>query len=391
MELGLERCSREPAELIARGRFALLANHASVDRQLRSASQLLREQCGQRLVSIFSPQHGFWGEQQANMIESPHGWCDHLDLPIHSLYSETRRPTAEMIDEVDGLVIDLQDVGVRVYTFAWTMLACLEAFAERGKPVVVLDRPNPIGGDIVEGPCLQPAFQSFVGRATIPMRHGLTMGELARLFHMELSLQNELTVTAMTGWSGDRFERLSRHWIPPSPNLPTTGSITVYPGQVMLEGVNLSEGRGTTTPFEVVGAPFIDAIALCDRLQSRPLAGVTFSPTRFVPLFDKWVRESCGGVRLHVDDSQLFRPYRTTIAILAAVREMYPDELTWAEPPYEYEDELSPIDIISGSDQLRLSLDGPTTEVEIDALSAVDTESWRARTDAALIYARPRV
>ena len=304
--------------------------------------------------------------------------------PIYSLYSETRRPTAEMLVGLDCLVIDLQDVGTRVYTYIWTMLECLHQCAAQRLPVVILDRPNPIGGRVVEGPFLGESFRSFVGGATIPMRHGLTIGELARWFQRELTIKVDLEVIPMRGWNPeDHFDDLGQHWLPPSPNLPTVVSALVYPGQVLLEGTNLSEGRGTTTPFEVIGAPFLDAEALIDRLDLPGLEGVTLLPTCFRPTFDKWQGELCSGVSMIVTDRQRFRPFAATIAMLSVIKQHWPERLGWLPPPYEYETEKPPIDILYGSSVLRETL-GAVEKIE--TLTEVDVDAWTERTAAARLY-----
>jgi uncharacterized protein YbbC (DUF1343 family) len=301
-----------------------------------------------------------WGEEQANMMETPHGRYPLVPgVPLYSLYSDTRRPTAEMLTGLEAFVIDLQDVGTRIYTYIWTVTYCLEACAERQLPVVLLDRPNPLGGVVVEGPRLDPAFASFVGRAPIPMRHGRTIGELAAQLNESMGIHADLTVVPVQGWQREQlWPATGRAWVPPSPNLPTFASALVYPGQVLLEGTHLSEGRGTTTPFEVAGAPYIDPFRLADCLREFSLPGVVFRPVRFRPTFDKWQGESCGGVYFHVTDPQSFRPYRTTLHVLSAIRGLWPREFQWRPPPYEYETVQQPIDILSGSSLLREWLNG---------------------------------
>lgn len=381
--IGLERAATEiPADL-RHARIGLLSHQASVDGGLRDAAEVLATTTGLQLHALFSPQHGFWGEEQANMVETPHGRHPRFPtLPLYSLYSETRRPTPAMLEGLEALVIDLSDVGTRVYTYAWTVVHCLEACAERGLPVVLLDRPNPLGGLVTEGPLLESGYESFVGRLAIPMRHGLTLGELARMANSELGIGAALHVVPVAGWPrAALWEDLGRPWVPPSPNLPTFRSALVYPGQVLLEGTNLSEGRGTTTPFEVVGAPFVDPYRLADMLQEQALSGVTFRPLRFRPTFDKWAGISCGGVMLHVTEPRDFRPYRTTLVILAAVKSLWPREFAWRPPPYEYERERWPIDILSGSSRLREWLDG-LHAFEPPPVSVADVpggESWNQR------------
>lgn len=386
---GLEVCVKNPPKNLAGGRLGLLANQASVDHNFRYSWNVLAARFPGQLASIFSPQHGLWGDQQANMHESAHGFDDQLRVPIHSLYSETRRPTREMLDGLDAFVIDLQDVGTRVYTFAWTVSFCLEACAAAQIPVFLLDRPNPLGGRLVDGPLLDTNYTSFVGRAAIPMRHALTLGELAALLNRELGISADLHVVPMRGWSRSMtFEETCRAWLAPSPNLPRLKGVELYPGQVLLEGTNLSEGRGTTTPFEVVGAPFIAPVRLVNRVEEFALPGVAFRPIRFTPTFDKWNGTSCGGVSLHVTDSSVFSASRTTVAVLAAVKHLWPNDFAWIDPPYEYESQHMPIDIISGSDRLRTAFEaeGDIDNTALDNLCGIDRDDWWKRVGPHLIY-----
>lgn len=389
ISFGLEACLADPPPVLRPARFGLLMNQASVGRRFRYSCDLLAEAFPGRLRAIFSPQHGLWGEQQANMVASPHGTFPALGVPVYSLYGETRKPTPEMLDGLECFVVDLQDVGCRVYTFIWTVSLCLEACAEAGVPVVILDRPNPLGGETVEGPPLEPAFASFVGRAAIPMRHGLTIGELARQVNEELNIGAELHVVPMTGWRRSMlWPETGRTWISPSPNLPRFESVLVYPGQVLLEGTSLSEGRGTTTPFEVCGAPFVDPARWLEALAGFEPPGVTFRPVRFVPTFDKWAGESCGGLILHVRDPRAFRPYRTTLALIASARRLWPGEFRWLDPPYEYETEKPPIDIISGSDRLRTAIDAGemSSTRDLSRFLDFDEAAWRKRIRQQLIH-----
>lgn len=380
-QLGLESCQLTSLPQLRGARFGLLMNRASVDHRLRWSCDVLADSFPGQLKAIFTPQHGLWGDAQANMIETADSWHPQHQIPIHSLYSSTRRPTPAMLDGLDCLVVDLQDVGTRVYTFVWTVLQCMRACAEHGIGMLILDRPNPIGGQIIEGPLLQTEFKSFVGGAAIPMRHGLTLGELARLLLREQPLDLELTVVPMQGWlPAIAFEQLQRPWLLPSPNLPTLQSVLVYPGQVLLEGTNLSEGRGTTTPFECCGAPYLDAHSLAGILSRFQLPGVTFLPTHFRPSFDKWQDEVCEGVTIHVTDPILFRPFRTTLQLLRTVQTDFGDRFRWIDPPYEYETVKPPIDIIYGSDALRCA------DVSIDLLAHVDTAAWAARTIDCQLY-----
>ncbi len=384
MKIGLERLASDQAAILRGRRFGVVMNRASVDSDVRLACDVLSDSFPGQLLSILTPQHGLWCEQQANMVETGHGWHKELNVPVFSLYSNTRRPTGEMLDAIDCLVIDLQDVGTRVYTFIWTMLYCMQECAARGIAVVVLDRPNPIGGEIVEGPLLALRYRSFVGEASLPMRHGMTIGELARFFNSTCGTGCELTVIAVQGWSRNQyFESSGRVWVPPSPNMQTVQTTVVYPGQVLLEGTNLSEGRGTTVPFEVVGAPFIDPQKFCRELQELQLPGVRFLPIRFTPTFDKWAGQSCGGVSIHVTERSLFRSYEMTVKLLQLCRREYPDQFEMIPPPYEYERELMPIDIISGSEILREAVENCG---DIDQATALNQSAWHEQRSEFLIY-----
>ena len=389
INIGLERCIADRPGVLDGARFGLLMNRASVDCNLRYSCDVLAEAFRGQLTALFTPQHGLCGDTQANMVETSHTRHPRFDIPVYSLYSETRRPTREMLSGLECLIVDLQDVGTRVYTFVWTVLNCLHACAEADIPVLILDRPNPLGGRLAEGPLLQPDFYSFVGGASIPMRPGLTMGEFALLLNAELGVGAQLEVVPLQGWSPSlMFPSLDRHWIPPSPNLPRFESALVYPGQVLLEGTNLSEGRGTTTPFEVVGAPFIVPEVMCESVTSFNLPGIRFLPVHFTPTFDKWTGKSCGGVSLHVTDAASYRPYRTTLAILIAVSNVWPNDFTWRNPPYEYETSKLPIDTISGSSMLRQRLDDPKRcdLAELDSLATLDESAWSERTRPHRLY-----
>jgi uncharacterized protein YbbC (DUF1343 family) len=379
IQTGLEVLLADPSASLAGARLGLLLNQASLDRRFRYAHHLLAERFAGRLTALFSPQHGLWGQQQANMIETPHGLDDDLRIPVYSLYSDTRKPTCDMLRGLDALLVDLQDVGTRIYTFIWTVSHCLEACAEANVRVVILDRPNPLGGMVAEGPRLDPAFASFVGRAAIPMRHGLTLGELALYVNNALQIGGQLEVIPMRGWRREMgFADTGLSWTAPSPNLPRLEGVQLYPGMVLLEGTNLSEGRGTTTPFEVVGAPFIDPGKLAAALKKYDLPGMAIRPIRFQPTFDKWQGQSCGGVYIHITDWRLVRSYRLAVILLAAVRSLWPDDLHWLPPPYEYEQEKMPIDILSGSADLREAIDNelPLSATTIETLTAPPANWW---------------
>jgi uncharacterized protein YbbC (DUF1343 family) len=339
-------------------RIGLLVHPASVDQRLRHAFHLMREADNVSLKALFGPQHGISGQTQDNMIE----WDGFTDsgsgLPVHSLYGEHRKPTAAMLEGLDVLVIDLQDVGARYYTFIWTMLLCLEACAEQGKQVIVLDRPNPLGGLHAEGNVLDPEFRSFVGLAPIPMRHGMTSGELALFFVRWLDLDLDLEVIWMEGWKRDMdFAATGLPWVMPSPNMPALDTARVYPGACLLEGTNLSEGRGTTRPFEIFGAPDVDPEILADALTAWNLPGCRFRPLHFEPTFHKYAGEVCGGVQVHVTDPDTFEAITTYTAAIAAIRNLWPDGFAWKQPPYEYEIEKLPIDILAGGDAWRAGVE----------------------------------
>ena len=368
---------------LAGARVGLVCNPASVDAQLVHAADRLGRSSRVTLGAIFGPQHGFRSDLQDNMIESPHAKDARRRVPVYSLYSETREPTAEMLTGIDTLVVDLQDVGTRIYTFVYTMANCLRAGARHGVPVIVCDRPNPVGGTALEGAVLDPAYTSFVGQFPIPMRHGMTIGELAKLFNEEFGIGAALDVLPMDGWRRDLyFDETGLPWVMPSPNIPTLDSAIVYPGTVLFEATNLSEGRGTTRPFELVGAPWIDGERLADAMNARRLPGVRFRGVFFEPTFQKHARLTCGGCQLHVLDRRALEPVRTAVALVEEFRRQAPDQFAWKQPPYEYEYEKMPIDIMWGSDRLRQA---------IDAGEGADTiaASWREEVAAFEELRRP--
>jgi uncharacterized protein YbbC (DUF1343 family) len=370
VSLGLDRLLDSSA--LKGRRVGIVCNPASVDSELRHVIDRLASAAGTTLAAIFGPQHGFRSNVQENMIETGHARDEDRRVPVYSLYSETREPTAEMLDGVDVLVIDLQDVGTRIYTYIYTMANCLRAAGRHGVKVVVCDRPNPIGGAAVEGPMLAHGYESFVGLFPIPMRHGMTIGELARLFNEEFRIGADLEVVSMAGWRREMyFDDTNVPWVMPSPNIPTLDSAIVYPGTVLFEGTNVSEGRGTTRPFELLGAPWIHAEAFAATLNRLGLPGVRFRPTVFEPTFHKHARTSCGGCQVHVLDRRAFHAVETGVALLAAFRACGLGHFAWREPPYEYEHEKLPIDILAGSSELREQVDRGMPAAEI-------ARSWRA-------------
>jgi uncharacterized protein YbbC (DUF1343 family) len=353
-------------------RVGVLANPASVDRDFRHVVDRLGASTHYALGAIFGPQHGYLSDLQDNMIESPHAEDARRDVPIFSLYSETREPTPEMLDLIDVLVIDLQDVGARIYTFIYTIANCLRAAARQGLPVIVCDRPNPIGGGQVEGPTLEPGYESFVGQFRMPMRHGMTVAELARFFNEHFGIGAELEVIPMEGWSREMYwDATDVPWIMSSPNMPTLDTAIVYPGTVLLEGTMLSEGRGTTRPFELAGAPWLDGELLAARLNALGLGGVHFRASSFEPTFQKHARIPGGGCQIHVTDREAFEPVTAGVGVIRECFGSAPDRFAWRDPPYEYEHEKMPIDILAGSPALRQQIE---QQVPLDEIA----ESWGA-------------
>lgn len=365
---GLEVFVHEPPSWVKGARLGLLSHPAAVSADLQSARKLLARRFPGQIKVLFSPQHGLWGEKQDNMISSPDFLDPALKLPVISLYGPRMAPPPDSLAKVDVILADLQDVGTRVYTFAATLAKVMEAAAAPGVKVVVLDRPNPIGGKQVEGNLLRPEWASFVGPYPLPMRHGLTLGELARYYNATQKIGCDLEVMPARGWRrGDYFDATGLPWVLPSPNLPTLDSALVYPGQVLLEGTNLSEGRGTTRPFELFGAPFLDPARIKARLAEIPLPGVVFREAFFEPTFHKWAGELCHGFQFHVIDRLSFKPYFTTLALLSVIRELYPEDFAWRQPPYEYETERLPIDLLTGDAAIREGLDKGTTVPDLEA------------------------
>lgn len=368
-------------------KVGILANPASVDHGFRHIVDRLAASGDFTLAAIFGPQHGFNSDLQDNMIETPHAEDPKRGVPIFSLYSETREPTKEMLDLADVLVIDLQDVGARIYTFIYTMANCLRAAAKTGTPVIVCDRPNPIGGIQTEGPMLEPGFESFVGQYPIPMRHGMTVAELAKLFNEAFGIGAPLETVTMEGWSRDLyFDDTDVPWIMPSPNMPTLDTAIVYPGTVLFEGTMVSEGRGTTRPFELIGAPYLDGAALAGRMNAHRLPGVYFRPADFEPTFQKHAKTPCGGCQLHVTSRMDFEP---VIAGAALIRECYglaPEQFQWREGPYEYEHEKMPIDILAGSTELREQVESQVPVPEIAASWTKGVAEFEALRAPYLLY-----
>ena len=368
-------------------RVGVVCNHASIDGQFRHLVDRLAAAGDVRLAAIFGPQHGFRSDVQDNMVETPHGEDAVRSVPVYSLYSETREPTADMLRNVDVLVIDLQDIGARIYTYIYTMANCLRAAARHRIPAVVCDRPNPIGGIQVEGALLSAGFESFVGQFPIPMRHGMTIGELAALFNEEFGIGAQVEIARMERWARSMYaDEAGLPWVMPSPNMPTIDTAIVYPGTVLFEGTLLSEGRGTTRPFELVGMPGVDAERFAEAMNGLELPGVYFRPAVFEPTFQKHAQGTCGGCQIHVLDRDAFRPVLTGVALIQMFRQANPAGFAWRQPPYEYERDKLPIDILAGSNTLRQQIESDVSPAQIAASWSDDEQAFERTRAKYLLY-----
>ncbi len=400
---GLEVLARSLPRWLKGRRIGLLMHPASVTSEFTSARDIAAEIFGKKLTCFFGPQHGYGGEKQDNMVESPHGFDTELMVPVYSLYSETRKPTQAMLEHLDVLLVDLQDVGCRVYTFEWTTALALEACAAAGKEVVILDRPNPLGGEVVEGNLVREGYRSFVGLYPVPMRHGLTLGEMAALVNARLGNPAksvrpkprgdglgircpgacDLTVIPMRGWRRKMlFPETGIPWVLPSPNMPAFDTAVVYPGQVLLEGTNLSEGRGTTRPFEIFGAPYLDLNRFRAAFDARKLPGVALRDQAFQPTFQKWSGKMCFGFQIHVTDRKAFKPYLTTLAILQDVLAEHRLDFIWKQPPYEYVTDKLPVDVLTGDPAVRKVLESGSSLAKLE-------KGWRKEIAAFVRESRP--
>ncbi len=383
VQTGIDRIREGLWKRLTGYRLGLLSNQASLDSRLNTSGEVISSLLPGQLKALFGPQHGFSGEAQDNMVETDHSYDKELGIPVFSLYADKREPLPHMLEMIDVLIIDLQDVGTRVYTFSSTMLNCLKAAAKEGKKVLVLDRPNPLGGAVVEGNLLQPELYSFVGPYSLPMRHGLTMGEMARIFNDIFGLNCDLEIITMNGWHREMlwFETGLR-WIMPSPNMPFPQTALVYPGQVIWEGTNLSEGRGTCRPFEIFGAPYLDTAAVKRALDQEATCGCQLQGFSFRPTYHKWQGELCHGFMIHVLDPHVYRPYHTSIALLKAAMETHRGSFKWKNPPYEYEYKKKPIDLIMGNSSLRL-------ELESGARLSLLEEKWERELEYFVQWRKP--
>ncbi len=359
VRLGIERILDDRLDAIRKQRVGLVCNQASVmPDTLAHAADVLFAHKEINLTTLFGPQHGIRGDVQDNMIETDHAIDSRSGLPIYSLYSETREPTESMLADLDVIVFDMQDVGCRIYTFVYTMANCMRAAKKFGKRVVVCDRPNPINGTVVEGNVTESKFTSFVGQFEIPTRHGMTCGELAKMFNEHFGIGCDLEVIEMEGWQREMWgDETGLSWVLPSPNIPTVDTCVVFPATVHLEGTELSEGRGTTKPFELNGAPYIDPYEWVAELDKFKFPGVIFRPCYFQPTFQKWSAQTCGGVQLHVTDRSTFTPVIVGIAMVKTAYDLYPDKFQWKQGDYEYEFGKNPFDVVSGTDKIRKQIE----------------------------------
>ncbi len=387
---GIDVLAAEGFRPLSGMRVGVVCNPASVDRRLAHLADLLAGGAGVTLARLFGPEHGVRGAAQDMASVEGTARDARTGVPVVSLYGASvasLRPSPESLSGLDALVVDLQDVGSRYYTFIYTMLLCLEAAGEARLPVWVLDRPNPIGGVTIEGNLVAEGFASFVGLHPLPVRHGMTLGELAALFVRERGLDVELHVVAMEGWRRSMFhDETGLCWIPPSPNMPALETALCYGGQCLLEGTNLSEGRGTTRPFEIFGAPFIEPYALCEALAAQELPGVLFRPLWFTPAFHKHAGESCGGAMLHVTDRRAYRPFATGVAIVAAARGLWPEGFRWRTERYEFVEGIPAFDLLCGTDRIRRAIERGVPAAEIAAGWEQDERAFAARRAPFLRY-----
>ncbi len=380
--LGSERLFEEDFDLVAGKRVGLITNHSGVDGSLRSTADRLHRKAGTELVALFGPEHGIRG-CAADGASVPTTIDPQTGVPAYSLYGARRQPDQAMLDGVEVMLFDIQDVGARFYTYLYTMSLSMQACAARGLTFVVLDRPNPIGGEAVEGNLLDLEFASFVGLYPIPIRYGLTIGELALLFNRVFDLGADLRVVEMRGWRRSFYwEDTGLPWVPPSPNMPGVDTAVVYPGMCFFEGTNISEGRGTTRPFEQAGAPFIDGALLAEGLNTLDLPGVRFRPLYFLPAAGKYAGQTCQGIQVHVLERRSFEPVRTGLEALAMVRKLWPREFVWNLPPggiYNF-------DRLAGTDRTRLALDGGTPAGKLLASWESDLQAFDLLRRNVLLY-----
>ena len=385
--LGLSKLRDELLNELSNAKVAVLCNQASVDENLTNVVDIL---AGSRakLIKIFAPEHGFFGAAQ-DRIAIKNSTHPKYGIPIISMYGDTAdslMPKKEKLVGLDIVIIDLQDVGARYYTFVWSAALMMKQAAQVGVEIWVLDRPNPISG-IVEGPVQEDSYLSFVGLYPLPIRHGMTIGEILSYIAREYIPQAKLEVILLDGWKRDMwFDDTGLSWVPPSPNMPSLSTAIVYPGMCLLEGTNISEGRGTTRPFEVFGAPWIKSFELCEKLNELKLPGVKFLPWRFTPMFSKYAGQTCDGAMMFVTDRKVFRPVLTAIAIIKTIHELYPEKFKFINPPYEFETEKLPFDILCGTPEIRRMIEGGSKIDEIKDFIDGNAREYQAKLQKYLLY-----
>jgi len=389
MRTGLERLLDSPRRWLGKARVGLVANPTTVDRRLAHAVDLMHRHPDVDLRLLLGPEHGVRGAAQ-DMVQVSDARDAVTGVPEVSLYGKTfasLSPSPAHLAQIDALVFDIQDVGARYYTYTATMALCMRAAGKAGVKVVVLDRPNPIGGTQIEGGGLNPGLENFCGLYPIPQRHAMTVGELARLYRDTFGIACEVEVVACEGWHRDAYyDECDLPWVMPSPNMPTLDTAVVYPGMCLLEGTNLSEGRGTTRPFELFGAPFIDPCQLANELRRYDLPGVLFRPCTIEPTFHKFARQCCGAVQLHVNDRRAFEAYRTGLGILVAVKALWPDSFTWRSEPYEFRADVAAIDLLTGKPAVREAIDGGANLETVVQVACTGTGLYDGGRTAALLY-----
>jgi len=373
------------------GNVAYLCSSASISADYSHGLHLIKKTFGSRLKKIFSPQHGLFAEVQDNMKESDHFFHSYFQLPVFSLYSETRSPTCEMLEGIDHLIIDLQDVGSRVYTYIYTVALSMQACGKEGVEVVILDRPNPIGGDQVEGNILNTEYSSFVGMFPIPIRHGLTMAEFALLAQKYFDIECKLTIIPLLNWERSfYFDNTGLPWVLPSPNLPSLDTAIVYISTVLFEVTSLSEGRGTVKSLETIGHPDIEPfeweMKLKKTFNELELYGFVLRPLHFIPTFDKYMGKQCGGYQIHVTDRQLFTPWKVAQVLLREIKKILGNSFHWIDPPFEYEHEKLPIDILNGTGLLRNWVDSNGRYDELISFESIGMEDYINKRKTILLY-----
>lgn len=382
---GLDVLIKKNFDILKGSNVGLLVNQASVDSKLRHAVDIFAKEKSFSLKALFGPQHGLDGHTQDNMIEWNGYEDEKLSLPVYSLYGEVRQPSDDMLKGIDTVVIDLPDIGARYYTFLWTSLLMLEKCCQLGIRVVVLDRPNPINGMSIEGPTLKAGFESFVGLYPIPIRHGMTMGELLFMMYKEKGLKGKFIVVTMKNWKRNMwFDDTKLPWVMPSPNMPTLDTAIVYPGMCLVEGTTISEGRGTTRPFELFGAPYFSSDVLAESLKN--IDGLVFRKASFQPSFQKHAGKICFGGQLHVVDRNAFESVFTTLKIFETILKNWSDKFSWKQPPYEYEYKILPIDILLGSDEPRKALESGEKAEDLRKSWISEETEFRKRRQDFLMY-----